>query len=70
MIDQNTTTMQPLRLMTIADVCQFTGLGESTVWEMSRRGSLPKPIKLGARVTRWIPSELDAWVEALAAKRA
>lgn len=72
MIDQNTTTTaaQPLRLMTITEVCQFTGLGESTVWDMSRRGRLPKPVKLGTRVTRWVSSELDAWVEDLAAKRA
>ncbi len=72
MIDQNTTTIsaQPLRLMTIAEVCHFTGLGESTVWDMSRHGRLPKPVKLGSRTTRWVSSELDAWLEGLAAKRA
>ncbi len=73
MTDQNSVSSSPLLsgpLMTVADVSKFAGLGESTVWEMSRDGRLPKPIKLGARMTRWLPSDMEAWLQGLIAARA
>lgn len=57
------------KLMTVTDVAQFAQLGESTIWEMSRRGTFPKPIKLGTRVTRWLPSEVDRWLSELTSAR-
>lgn len=72
MYDQNTVAPNacpPTRLMTVAEVGQFAGLGESTVWEMSRDGRLPKPVKLGTRMTRWVSAEMDAWLEGLMAAR-
>jgi len=71
LIDQNETSQLTAvrKLMTVTDVAQFAQLGESTIWEMSRRGTFPKPIKLGKRVTRWLPSEVDRWVSGLTSSR-
>ncbi len=72
MIDQANAVIWPYgpsRLMTVGEVSQLAGLGESTVWEMSRDGRLPKPVKLGARVTRWVSTEIEEWLQGLMAAR-
>lgn len=61
MHDQHTNPPAP-RLLPIAEVVQIVGLGESTIWERSRRGTFPKPVKLSPRTTRWVSVEVEQWV--------
>lgn len=69
MHDQYTNPSAP-RLLPIAEVVQIVGLGESTIWERSRRGTFPKPVKLSPRTTRWVSVEVDQWVADAIALRA
>jgi len=69
MHDQSTNTHQAVRFLAIAEVCQIVGLGKSTVWERSRVGTFPQPLKLAERTTRWVSSEVDHWVATEVAKR-
>lgn len=48
---------------------QFLGIGESTLWRfIKERPDFPKPIKLGARTTVLVRSQLVAWRDAQADK--
>lgn len=38
-------------------------LGESTIWEMVRRGEFPQPIRISNRITVWRSSDIIEWME-------
>jgi excisionase family DNA binding protein len=53
-----------IRLLDIDQVCEATGLGKSTIYEMIERGTFPKPQQgLGARCNRWREQALIDWAE-------
>lgn len=37
------------------------GVHRATPYRWAQQGSFPKPIKLGANVTRWSLADLEAW---------
>ncbi len=55
--------MNEVRYLKVKDLSARLGVSRSTIWEWSRVGKLPKPVKLGEAVTRWRSDEVD---EALA----
>jgi prophage regulatory protein len=42
-------------------VANREGVSVATVWRWVREGKFPKPIKLGAAVTAWRISDIEAW---------
>ena len=40
-----------------------TGLSRSTIYLRIKKGSFPKPIKLGERAVGWIESEIYDWLD-------
>lgn len=63
-----TTSTRP-RLMRLPEVITLTSLGRSTVWDRARRGTFPKPVKLGPRTTAWHAAEVELWIaDALAGR--
>lgn len=52
------------RLILRKETERRTGLPGSTLREMVRKGKFPKPVKLTARLTAYVESEVDAWVAA------
>ena len=46
-----------------------TGLACSTIYEQMKKGTFPKPIKLGERAVGWRMSEINAWLEQRIAER-
>jgi len=50
-------------------VTRKTGLASSSLYAAIARGEFPKPIKLGERSVGWLSREVEAWIEARAAKR-
>lgn len=44
------------------EVAIYLGIGLSTVWLFAKQGKL-KPVKLGARTTVFLKSDIDEWVE-------
>ena len=40
-----------------------TGLSRSTLYDWTKRGDFPQPVKLGARLVAWRESDVNAWLE-------
>jgi prophage regulatory protein len=63
---------QPLQAVQIQDallkiptVQALTGLGKTSIYELVKAGEL-KPVKLGARCTRFRAGDVQAWLQAQA----
>ncbi len=54
-------------LMTVLDVAALLGISDRTVWLWTHSGRLPKPVKLTPRVVRWRRSDLQHFLDKLAA---
>lgn len=39
-----------------------TGLGQTARWTMEQRGEFPKRVRLGARASGWLESEVNDWL--------
>ncbi len=50
------------RFLRISDVIARTALSRSHIYNLIGRNEFPAPRKLGARCSRWIESEVDAWM--------
>jgi predicted DNA-binding transcriptional regulator AlpA len=48
-------------------VCALFGIGPATVWRWSESGRLPRPKKIGERVSGWQVGELRGKLQAIAA---
>jgi len=46
------------------DVLERTRLARSTMRCYVQRGTFPAPIKIGARASAWIESEIEGWMRA------
>lgn len=60
----------PSLLMTRPEVARALGIGQTTVWRLSREAeagnnSFPKPVRIGNRCTRWRRAEIEQWAAAL-----
>lgn len=56
------TTQTTERFLRISDVISRTSLSRSYIYVLIGREEFPAPRKLGARCSRWIESEVDAWM--------
>ena len=50
-------------LLNLRTVQALTGLGKTSIYERIKNGEL-KPVRLGARCTRFRASEVQAWLQA------
>ena len=57
--------MAEVHYLKVKELAQRLGVSRSTIWEWSRTGKLPKPVKLGDAVTRWRSDEIEAALEKL-----
>ena len=57
--NQNTTTQQ--QFIRLADLTKRIGISRSSVWNFSKNGTFPAPIKLSPNCTAWITAEVDQW---------
>ena len=53
------------KLLRTKDVMDALGVSESTLYRLTRCGTLPAPIKLGPQCNRWRQSDIEAALEAL-----
>jgi prophage regulatory protein len=56
------------RLLSFHQVSHRVGLKRTAIYAAVAAGHFPRPIKLG-RASRWLESELDAWIAVVAASR-
>lgn len=53
---------QGQRFIRIKEVRQRTGLGTSTIYKRMNEGTFPPNVSLGPRMSAWVESEVDAWI--------
>jgi predicted DNA-binding transcriptional regulator AlpA len=51
-------------LLTIAEMAKLCGIGERSLWRLSRSGGAPRPVKIGSTTVRYRRDEYLAWIEA------
>ena len=52
------------RILRLREVCEFTGLGRSTIYKKLSEGFFPAPLRLGPRAVGWRLADIDAWLAA------
>ena len=52
----------PHRILRRPAVIERTGLSDTTIWRLYRRGQFPRPIQLSANAVGWRESDVDAWL--------
>ncbi|EAY3718006.1 AlpA family transcriptional regulator [Salmonella enterica] len=50
------------KLVDMAFITQLTGLTDKWFYKLIQEGLFPRPIKLG-RSSRWLQSEVEAWLQ-------
>jgi prophage regulatory protein len=50
-------------LISLDEVGRIVALGKSEIYQQVKLENFPKPIKLSARCSRWVRSEVLNWVE-------
>ena len=57
------------RLISVKAVAERVGISVSSVWNLVKKDStFPRSRKIGPRATRWLLSQIDAWIEAQGTK--
>lgn len=57
--------MHSLKLMSQKEAMKLVGIGSrETLDRWVRQGLFPPPIKVGGGLLRWVPAEVEAWLEA------
>ena len=56
------------RLIRISEVCNLTGLGKTSIYDLMKKGRFPVRIKFSARAAMWPESAVMAWIQATAAQ--
>jgi prophage regulatory protein len=59
--------MQDERLIRLPGVLERIGVKKSTLWNWVKAGKFPQPIKLSERVTVWRSSDVQKWIDEMAA---
>jgi prophage regulatory protein len=57
------------RMMRLPEVMRATGLKRSQIYELSKIGAFPRPIRVGLRAVAWIEDEIAAWLAERRAER-
>lgn len=50
-------------LLTISQVCKKVNRSRCTLWKWVKKGTFPKPIKIGKRTLGWKEVDFDQWLE-------
>ena len=50
-------------VLDIKGVIELTTLGQTTIYEMARRGEFPQQRKLGSQRVAWLRSEVVDWID-------
>ena len=58
---ENSNNKRMLSFLRRSEVQRRTGLSRSTIYLRIKKGTFPKPVKLGERSVGWVESEIDDW---------
>ena len=51
-----------LRLLRLREVMHVVGLKKSTIYNMIKQGTFPKPIKISSRAVAWLEDTIMTWI--------
>ena len=57
------------RLLRLNDVIAAIGMKRSWIYQKTRDGEFPKPIKLSERAVAWYASDIEDWIKSRAVMR-
>ena len=60
---QSPSHMKPPRLLRMPAVIERCGLSRTTIYMRIAIGTFPKQIPVGPRVSAWLESEIEAWID-------
>lgn len=63
-------TLQPGRLLKIADVVRETSLHRATIYRAIKAGTFPPSRRLGPQRVAWFEADIEAWKQSLATQTA
>lgn len=55
--------MEPAKLLRVQEVAHLLTISVREVWRRADSGDLPKPLRLGGKVRRWLREEIEAIIE-------
>ncbi|MEQ1761077.1 MAG: AlpA family transcriptional regulator [Vicinamibacterales bacterium] len=53
----------PTTLIRLPEVLRRVALSRSSIYLRINQGSFPRPVKLGPSVSRWLESDIEAWLQ-------
>ena len=56
-------------LITLDTVVERTSLSKTRIYERIRKGTFPRPVRVGARRRAWVDCEIDDWIDRCVAER-
>lgn len=56
-------------LLRLVEVRKLTGLPNTTIYRLAKLGAFPRPLKLSARSSAWVESEVRGWIAGRIAER-
>jgi prophage regulatory protein len=62
----NLTESSPERLLRLPEVISQTGLNRNSIYQIE---DFPRPIKIGARASAWVQSEIQLWIKSTVEKQ-
>jgi prophage regulatory protein len=51
------------KMFRVKDVIKKIPISRSGIWSSVKKGTFPKPVRIGARSVAWTQSQLDEWLE-------
>ena len=57
------------QVLRLPDVKTLTGLSRSTIYVFVKRGTFPRPFRLGPKAIGFLRAEVEQWIEQRAASR-
>lgn len=55
--------MELSRLLKVQEVAHLLAISTREVWRRADSGDLPKPLRLGGKIRRWLREEIEAIIE-------
>lgn len=56
-------TQYPKAVLNLKELKQYLGIGKTKIYSLVSQGSLPKPIRVGTKSSRWLRSEIDDFIQ-------
>ena len=54
--------MNNLQIIRLPAVMQMIGMSKPSVYAMIKQGKFPRQIKIGAKASGWVLSEIEQWI--------